>query len=946
MGADSIPQSSNRWGPLYSLLVISPVLIAAPLFALRQHYALAEPLTELTNPITGLPQISEPRILNVAKVLSEDIGYRTVGTYEHALADSWMLEQAHNVQKHCERVVAENGRKLECEVWRQEGSGNHRFDMMGKRLYKTYRNLTNIVVRISDGTEQGKKHAVLVNAHLDSTLPSPGAADDAISVGVMVECMRVLVDTPGWEPRHAIVFLFNHAEESLQDGSHLFSTQHPVAPTVRAAINLEAAGSTGRELLFQATSEQMIQAYSRVPRPFGTIFANEIFSSGILLSDTDFRQFEYYLNVTGLDMAIVGNSYLYHMRKDLVENIQPGVGQNMAENALALLYHLSTSPDSPLPDLASRGYTRPTTVFFSYLGVFLIYSFETAQVLYTALLALSVGLVGVTATATADAGAGAGARAGSGGSVWDEQWRGAKAVGAAVVGSLVTPNLVAVVMSKVLGKGMSWFSDVYSPIALYAPPAILGALLSQYLVGPVQERTLFNSILLMQTAVTAGLQFIGIGSAAIFFLSSLPLFFVLVGNAVLSAPSTPSSSSASSSTKVNGVVNGNGKANGATANGKIVNGYNKNESENEWEREQMSLWNYSLGQFFPLFTGTLLIVPVLEVFVPLTGRIGADAPAETMICTIVAALGSQALPLLVPFAHRFGREALRRSVLLMSVVTVVMMAVFAARVPFDGMHQKRLFVLHLENVTTNEHHLHLSAADGAPGFEALVHDISKEFAASSDVEPSLAVMNDYNSDWDVLYPFSAFLTPYKVPLKAREEGYVSPWSVDGEKAFKISALNDVYDVANGTRSLTLKIDHPGLIWTTIAFDAHVLQWSLDDSPPQEHARHHIKEASFYGVDSYTIDLVIAASQNKEKLRVNFIGMEEQGMWPGKRSVLLEHRARDERERERQQSSGLGGVGPSIGTLTFFEKLDGWLEEKTEGTVDAMLIGCVGGVVDV
>ncbi len=26
-------------------------------------------------------------------------------------------------------------------------------------------------------------------------------------------------------------------------------------------------------------------------------------------------------------MAVVGNSYLYHMRKDLVENIEPGVAQ-------------------------------------------------------------------------------------------------------------------------------------------------------------------------------------------------------------------------------------------------------------------------------------------------------------------------------------------------------------------------------------------------------------------------------------------------------------------------------------------------------------------------------------------------------------------------------------------------------------------------------------------
>ena len=47
--------------------------------------------------------------------------------------------------------------------------------MMGKRLYKTYRDLSNIIVRVSDGTDEGKEHAVLVNSHLDSTLPSPGA---------------------------------------------------------------------------------------------------------------------------------------------------------------------------------------------------------------------------------------------------------------------------------------------------------------------------------------------------------------------------------------------------------------------------------------------------------------------------------------------------------------------------------------------------------------------------------------------------------------------------------------------------------------------------------------------------------------------------------------------------------------------------------------------------
>lgn len=78
---------------------------------------------------------------------------------------------------------------------------------------------------------------------------------------------------------------------------------------------------------------------------------------------------------------------------------------------------------------------------------------------------------------------------------------------------------------------------------------------------------------------------------------------------------------------------------------------------------------------------------------------GADAPSENIIATIVASLGAQSLPLLLPFAHRFGHRALLRGVVRMSIVTIILMGVFAMREPFDAMHQKRLFVLHLENVS-------------------------------------------------------------------------------------------------------------------------------------------------------------------------------------------------------------------------------------------------------
>jgi hypothetical protein len=59
-------------------------------------------------------------------------------------------------------------------------------------------------------------------------------------------------------------------------------------------------------------------------------------------------------------------------------------------------------------------------------------------------------------------------------------------------------------------------------------------------------------------------------------MSAVPLFLMLVGNRVLT-------------------MTGTGKAN----------------------RKRVSLWVYALGQCFPLLGGTMLLVPVVEFFVPL-----------------------------------------------------------------------------------------------------------------------------------------------------------------------------------------------------------------------------------------------------------------------------------------------------------------------------------------
>ncbi|KAH8104338.1 hypothetical protein DFH11DRAFT_1883465 [Phellopilus nigrolimitatus] len=264
------------------------------------------------------PQLSEHTVFAHTRHLSERIGFRTVGTRERVRADAWMLGQADALKALCDDAVrAEPGRQLECQVWHQQASSSHRFDILGKRLYKSY-------------------DAILANAHLACTLPSPGAADNALAPGIILEAVHTVVCTPHWSPMHAL---------------------QPVRGSVRAVINLEAAGSTGPELLFQTTSTQTIGAYVRL---YCTVVANNIFSSGVLISDTDFRKFELYLDVTELDIANVDHSYFYHMRKDTVHYIQLGVAQYMSDNALVLLRFLS-SPDSPLPELTT-GYTRPTTV--------------------------------------------------------------------------------------------------------------------------------------------------------------------------------------------------------------------------------------------------------------------------------------------------------------------------------------------------------------------------------------------------------------------------------------------------------------------------------------------------------------------------------------------------------------------------------------------------------
>lgn len=129
---------------------------------------------------------------------------------------------------------------IEIDIQRPSGSFNLAFF---DGFTSVYRNVTNIVVRITPKHSYPPQNTILVNGHFDSVPGSPGASDDAVSCAVMLEVLRCLAQARSFRFTHGVVFNFNGAEENVLQASHGFITQHRWANTIRAFVNLEAAGA-------------------------------------------------------------------------------------------------------------------------------------------------------------------------------------------------------------------------------------------------------------------------------------------------------------------------------------------------------------------------------------------------------------------------------------------------------------------------------------------------------------------------------------------------------------------------------------------------------------------------------------------------------------------------------------------------------------------------------
>ncbi|KAI8915080.1 hypothetical protein BC831DRAFT_487875 [Entophlyctis helioformis] len=675
---------------------------------------------------------SEAAARETIRDLASDIGLRIVGTQQEDRSKQLLLNRIDAIQ----RMAAASPFKPAFDVMVQLAQGSHQFDFMGEPVMKVYKNTTNVIVHLSCGPECDQ-NALLLNAHYDTTLCTPGATDDAAGIAVMLEVLRVVSQTPK-RLTNSLIFLFNGAEETLQDATHAFVTQHPLARNVRAVINLEAMGLYGKEILFQATSDVLVKAYSKAPHPHATAVANDLFATGIILSDTDFRMFAKY-----------GGSL-----DSTWQNIQAGAVQHFGDNVLAMVEFVAfEETDLSVPK-------RADFLFYDYLGyVFVYYPRETATIYHVA---ISAGKV----------------------------LRG-------LVMSIVGSVLAALTIVHLFHNPMSWFTKEWFPLAAFGGPILLGMLMfplrerassRMQLADPVAERRAFVGIavfwslfLLLTTAARLGLSLIAAFHAA-------SLLAGLVADMALTGFSKP--------------------------------------------MRPVPVLAYLLSMLAVAPYCASAAASVMLLFVPLTGRIGVDAPVDIIVSIVTAIVVFLVQGYLaVPLVHRVSKQSAK------AFGRVVVLASIAALLSFAVMHP------YDQNATSGDRHVTL---------EWTLHGHGS--SRSSALQRS---QHETDRDWGSIFPISHFIANYAINVTEQSQ-YIP-------KAARPPTLTwtSSYDPVADERTIDLVGYFPGYVWPVLSFYGHVRSWLVADGSVAragDSYHHTIRFVSGYPCNTWNMTLVLVGNE--------------------------------------------------------------------------------------
>ena len=242
---------------------------------------------------------------------------RPVGSAQHREAKAYLLDQ------------------LESLGWRtevQESIGMFDFGVDGTQPIAAVGN----VIATKPGT--ASTGTVVLTAHYDTVAASPGAGDDGVGVGVLLETARAL-STAG-APRNTVMILLTDAEEPGLLGAAAFVRERAKELGTAVVLNHEARGAGGAPMTFRMSSpnSELLEVLAAAPGASADSSSEAAFEA--LPNDTDFTPFEQ-AGLHGYDTAITADGAYYHSPIDDPAHLSAASLQQMGDTTLALTRELA-----------------------------------------------------------------------------------------------------------------------------------------------------------------------------------------------------------------------------------------------------------------------------------------------------------------------------------------------------------------------------------------------------------------------------------------------------------------------------------------------------------------------------------------------------------------------------------------------------------------------------
>lgn len=206
---------------------------------------------------------------------------------------------------------------------------------------------TNLI-GIRKGTQSGLP-PILLMAHYDTSVHSPGAADDSAGVAAILEAARALKARN--DTQRDLIVLFTDAEEIGLEGARIFFEEHALAPTIGFIINLEARGGGGRASMFET---------GRGDGPTIKAFAPLAWTADGGVASTSLASFMYERmpngtdftiprnqGAQGINIAFIGRARQYHTAESTPDNLDQGSLQHIGSQTLEMTSRLMTSEALP-----------------------------------------------------------------------------------------------------------------------------------------------------------------------------------------------------------------------------------------------------------------------------------------------------------------------------------------------------------------------------------------------------------------------------------------------------------------------------------------------------------------------------------------------------------------------------------------------------------------------